>query len=101
MTLFDIIGSLVTPQNFYPFNTSRPRPDHLIQPPMQQTIIDIESLDMEARGIGHLHNEDGTPGKVIFVEGALPKERVSFVSYRKKAKWEAARVTALHNESSL
>lgn len=68
---------------------------------MQQTIIDIESLDMEARGVGHLHNEDGTPGKVIFVEGALPKERVVFSSYRKKANWEAARMTTLLKESSL
>ena len=68
---------------------------------MQSNIIDIESLDMEARGVGHLKNEDGTPGKVIFVEGALPKERVSFQSFRKKPKWEAATLTALHRESSL
>lgn len=68
---------------------------------MPNTIIEIESLDMEARGIGHLQNEDGTPGKVIFVEGALPGERVSFQSYRRKPKWEAADMTALHRESAL
>lgn len=68
---------------------------------MQQNIIDIVSLDMEARGIGHLQNEDGTQGKVIFVEGALPGERVSFQSFRKKAKWEAATLTELHRESAL
>ena len=68
---------------------------------MQQNIIDIVSLDMEARGIGHLQNEDGSQGKVIFVEGALPGERVSFQSFRKKAKWEAATMTELHHESSL
>lgn len=56
---------------------------------------------MEARGIGHLKNEDGTPGKVIFVEGALPGERVSFQSFRRKPKWEAATMTELHRESSL
>ena len=67
---------------------------------MQQTTIDIESLDMEARGVGHLQNEDGTPGKVIFVEGALPKERVGFSSFRKKPHWEAAKLTAIHKESS-
>ncbi|HEV7855556.1 MAG TPA: 23S rRNA (uracil(1939)-C(5))-methyltransferase RlmD [Herminiimonas sp.] len=67
----------------------------------QPTIIDIESLDMEARGVGHLHNEDGTPGKVVFVEGALPKERVVFSSYRKKANWEAAKMISLLKESSL
>lgn len=68
---------------------------------MQHNIIDIESLDMEGRGVGHLQNEDGTPGKVIFVEGALPGERVSFQSFRKKPKWEAATLTELHNESAL
>jgi 23S rRNA (uracil1939-C5)-methyltransferase len=68
---------------------------------MQHNIIDIESLDMEARGVGHLQNEDGTQGKVIFVEGALPGERVGFTSFRKKPKWEAATMTALHRESAL
>ncbi len=68
---------------------------------MRQDNIDIKSLDMDARGIGHLQNEDGTQGKVIFVEGALPGERVSFQSYRKKPKWEAATMTSLHSESVL
>lgn len=68
---------------------------------MQQTTIDIESLDMEARGVGHLQNEDGTQGKVVFVEGALPKERVGFSSFRKKANWEAAKLTEIYKESSL
>jgi len=64
-------------------------------------ILDIEALDMDARGVGHLQNEDGTPGKVIFVEGGLPGERVRFKSYRRKAKWEAADMTELLRESSL
>jgi 23S rRNA (uracil1939-C5)-methyltransferase len=68
---------------------------------MQDPILDIESLDMEGRGVGHLSNDDDTPGKVIFVEGALAGERVSFSSYRKKPKWEAANMTALHRESSM
>lgn len=68
---------------------------------MPQNTIDIESLDMEARGVGHLKNDDGTTGKVIFVEGALPGERVDFNSFRRKAKWEAATLTALHRESVL
>lgn len=68
---------------------------------MQHPIIEIESLDMEGRGVGHLLNEDGTQGKVIFVEGALPGERVSFQSFRRKPKWEAATLTELHRESSL
>lgn len=63
--------------------------------------IDIKSLDMDARGVGHLENEDGSSGKVIFVEGALPGERVSFVSFKKKKNWEAARMTALHKATSM
>ncbi len=54
---------------------------------------------MEARGVGHLDNEDGSPGKVIFVEGALPGEKVRFKSFRKKSKWEAAHMTELLRES--
>lgn len=68
---------------------------------MQPNCIDIKSLDMEARGVGHVRNEDGSQGKVIFVEGALPGERVSYASFRRKAKWEAATLTELHNQSVL
>jgi 23S rRNA (uracil1939-C5)-methyltransferase len=69
---------------------------------MQDNTIDIKSLDMDARGVGHMQdNEDGTPGKVVFVEGALPGERVSFETFRKKKNWEAARMTELHRESSM
>lgn len=56
---------------------------------------------MEGRGVGHLCNEDGSPGKVIFVEGALPGERVSYRSYRRKPKWEAASVVEIQRASSL
>ena len=64
-------------------------------------ILKIESLDMEARGVGHLINEDGIAGKVIFVEGALPGERVRFKSYRRTPKWEIADMTELLHESSM
>jgi len=67
---------------------------------MQPTILAIESLDTEARGVGHFSNEDGTQGKVVFVEGALPRERVEFSTFRKKTNWEAAKMTVLHKESS-
>jgi 23S rRNA (uracil1939-C5)-methyltransferase len=36
-------------------------------------------------------------GKVVFVEGALPGERVSFETLRKKSKFEVVRATAIHN----
>ena len=68
---------------------------------MQEIFIDIKSLDADARGVGHLENEDGSPGKVIFVEGALPGERVSFETLRKKKNWEAGRMVTLQRASSM
>jgi 23S rRNA (uracil1939-C5)-methyltransferase len=68
---------------------------------MQETFINIKSLDMDARGVGHLENEDGSPGKVIFVEGALPGERVSYEVTRKKKNWEAGRMVTLQKASSM
>jgi 23S rRNA (uracil1939-C5)-methyltransferase len=48
--------------------------------------VTIESLDHEGRGIAH------TDGKVIFIEGALTGERVTYSSYRKKNNYEHAQV---------
>ncbi len=67
---------------------------------MSDTKLTITALDMEARGIGHLTNEDGSTGKVVFVDGALPGELVSFSTYRKKPHWENAQMTVLHKESA-
>jgi 23S rRNA (uracil1939-C5)-methyltransferase len=53
----------------------------------------IESLDSEGRGVTRLD------GKVVFVEGALPGERVTFRSYRRKPAFELAEVTAVLDES--
>jgi 23S rRNA (uracil1939-C5)-methyltransferase len=46
----------------------------------------IESLDYEGRGIAHAN------GKVIFIEGALTGERVTYSSYRKKTSFEIAQL---------
>ncbi|MDR0578121.1 MAG: 23S rRNA (uracil(1939)-C(5))-methyltransferase RlmD [Candidatus Accumulibacter sp.] len=46
----------------------------------------IESLDHEARGVARLE------GKTVFVEGALPGERVDYSCYRKKPAYEIARL---------
>ena len=46
----------------------------------------IESLDHEARGITRLD------GKTIFVEGALPGEKVEYLCVRKKPTFEVARL---------
>ena len=53
----------------------------------------IESLDHEGRGIAH------TDGKVIFIEGALTGERVTYSSYRKKNNYEQAKVEKILKQS--
>ena len=54
----------------------------------------IESLDHEARGVTRLE------GKTVFVEGALPGEKVEFVSFRKKPTYEVARVERIIKASA-
>jgi 23S rRNA (uracil1939-C5)-methyltransferase len=67
--------------------------------PVIAPVLEVESLDMEARGVGRTVNEDGTPGKVIFVEGALPGELVTYASYRRKPSFEQAEVVEVLRES--
>ncbi|QOL47888.1 23S rRNA (uracil(1939)-C(5))-methyltransferase RlmD [Massilia litorea] len=68
---------------------------------MQETFIEIKSLDADARGVGHLENEDGSQGKVVFVEDALPGERVSYEVKKKKKNWEAGSMVTLQRASSM
>src|SRR5438046_1543804 len=46
------------------------------------TELTIESLDQEGRGIAH------ADGKVVFVEGGLPGERVSAETVKRKLSFE-------------
>jgi 23S rRNA (uracil1939-C5)-methyltransferase len=57
--------------------------------------VTIESLDQEGRGIAHVD------GKVIFIEGALTGEIVSYSSYRKKPAFEMAQATQIHKPSAM
>ncbi|MDD5300465.1 MAG: 23S rRNA (uracil(1939)-C(5))-methyltransferase RlmD [Gallionella sp.] len=57
--------------------------------------VTIESLDQEGRGVAHFD------GKVIFIEGALTGETVSYSSYRKKPSFELAQVTQIYQVSSM
>ncbi|HEY0297244.1 MAG TPA: 23S rRNA (uracil(1939)-C(5))-methyltransferase RlmD, partial [Bordetella sp.] len=57
-------------------------------------VLNIESLDLEARGIAR------RDGKVIFVEGALPGERVTVSTVRRKPSYEIARVDEVLSPSS-
>jgi 23S rRNA (uracil1939-C5)-methyltransferase len=51
--------------------------------------VTIKSLDHEGRGVAHFE------GKVIFIEGALVGEEVSYNSYRKKPAFEQAQVATI------
>ncbi|MBL8484031.1 MAG: 23S rRNA (uracil(1939)-C(5))-methyltransferase RlmD [Rhodocyclaceae bacterium] len=57
-------------------------------------LINIESVDHEGRGVARVD------GKVVFVEGALPGERVTLNVYRRKPSYELARVAHFVRESS-
>src|SRR3989475_7132883 len=54
----------------------------------------IESLDREGRGVAHVG------GKAVFVDNAVPGERVEYSTYRKKPAWEAAQIVRIEKESA-
>jgi 23S rRNA (uracil1939-C5)-methyltransferase len=54
----------------------------------------VESLDNEGRGIARVE------GKAIFIEGALPGERVEYSSFRRKPTYEQAQVVRIIKASS-
>ncbi|KJH67163.1 23S rRNA (uracil(1939)-C(5))-methyltransferase RlmD [Chromobacterium violaceum] len=58
-----------------------------------QTIALVESLDHEGRGVAHVD------GKTLFIDGALPYEKVIYSSYRKKPSYENAQTSAVLKES--
>jgi 23S rRNA (uracil1939-C5)-methyltransferase len=61
--------------------------------------LEVESLDLEAQGVAHRRSGEGE-GKVVFIEGALPTERVQVQVSRKKNNWEQGPMSALGQESA-
>ncbi len=57
--------------------------------------LEVESLDLDAQGVAHRAD-----GKVVFIEGALPGERVQVQISRKKNQWEQGQVSAIARESA-
>ena len=49
--------------------------------------VDVERLDQEGRGIAHLD------GKVVFIQGALPGERVTYERLRSKSSFDIGRAS--------
>ena len=62
---------------------------------MQDDVLEVASLDLEGRGVARRAD-----GKVVFVEGALPGERVSVRVTRRKNQWEQAETLAVLRESA-
>jgi 23S rRNA (uracil1939-C5)-methyltransferase len=67
--------------------------------------LEVESIDLDAQGVAHRGSGNGSEngsadGKVVFIEGALPGERVQVNVHRKKNNWEQGVMTALARESS-
>ena len=54
----------------------------------------VESLDREGRGVAHVD------GKAVFIDGALPGERVRYATSRRKASYELAQLLEVIEPSS-
>ncbi|MFN3564961.1 MAG: TRAM domain-containing protein, partial [Burkholderiaceae bacterium] len=57
-------------------------------------VVEVDSLDLDGRGVARRE------GKVVFVEGALPRERVRVEPLRAKPAYETARTIAVLRASS-
>ena len=58
-------------------------------------MLRIDSLDAEGRGVAR-----NAEGKVVFLEGGLPGEEVSFEILKKKSSFEIGRVTRINHAAS-
>ena len=72
-------------------NRNKPRQNSAENPILHAT---IESLDQEGRGVAHVE------GKTIFIDGALPNERVTYQSQRIKPSYEVANVVSVLKQSN-
>lgn len=63
--------------------------------PAEPLFAQIESLDLEGRGVARID------GKVAFIDGALPGEHVQWQRNRAKARFDTGRVVAVLRSSTL
>lgn len=56
-------------------------------------VLEVESLDNEGRGVAHVD------GKVVFVEGALPGERITYSVFRKRPSYDQAQLLTVISAS--
>ena len=62
---------------------------------MTASWLQVESLDLEGQGVARRAD-----GKVVFIEGALPTERVQVVVTQRKNQWERGQLGAIARESA-
>ncbi|MBL8328573.1 MAG: 23S rRNA (uracil(1939)-C(5))-methyltransferase RlmD [Rubrivivax sp.] len=58
-------------------------------------VLTVDSLDLEGQGVARRAD-----GKVVFIEGALPGERVTAQVHRRKNQWEQGTMSALLKPSA-
>jgi 23S rRNA (uracil1939-C5)-methyltransferase len=63
--------------------------------PGSRATLTVETLDAEGRGVAHADD-----GKVVFIEGALPGERVEAEIFTRKRSFDLARTVAVLKKSS-
>ncbi len=88
-------GPLMRPVLLLPDQAARGAADNRRMHDDEAPWLQVESLDLDGQGVAHRSD-----GKVVFVEGALPGERVQVSLARRKAQWEQGTLSALQRESS-
>lgn len=73
----------------------RRRGDRTGGPQASEYTVEIDSLDIEGRGIGR------RDGKAVFVEGALPGERVHVAPLKVKPSYETGRLVEVLRDSAM
>lgn len=63
------------------------------------TRVIVESLNLEAQGVARPLDENGKPGKVVFINDALPGEDVEYETTKVKSKFEMARLLKIYKDS--
>ena len=62
--------------------------------------VQIESLDLEAQGVGRLPADDlHTPNKVVFIPGALPGEVVDYEITQNKSNFQKGKLTKIERQA--
>ncbi len=56
-------------------------------------VVTIDALDLDAQGVARQSDSEG--GKVLFIRGALPTERVTYTITREKARYAKAKLNSI------